>query len=159
MKDKLKLILASCYWTENGLAVKKHGDLMENLVASSMCAAVNKNRPGEWVICTGSKNTWKNWESLKGLKVAVQQWLLQRESGCPVQQSRGLHLTHVNIQTLAGPAMHAHITQQRKKMKWSYKTPKQGSSGICGRGRFFRNLPALQCIFTSLWLLVSTAIC
>lgn len=44
MKGKLKLVLASHSRTENRLAIKKQGDLMENLVASSMCAAVNKNR-------------------------------------------------------------------------------------------------------------------
>ena len=42
MKGKLKLMLASHYRTENRLAMKKQGDLLENLVAASMCAAVNK---------------------------------------------------------------------------------------------------------------------
>lgn len=62
MTGKLKLMLASCYRTENWLAMKKQGDLLENLVATSMCAAVNKralSQPGEWVIHTGSKNAWK----------------------------------------------------------------------------------------------------
>lgn len=59
MKGKLKLTLASCYWTENRLAMKKQGDLLERLAAASGCATVNKqelSRSGARVICTGSKN-------------------------------------------------------------------------------------------------------
>lgn len=50
MKGKLKQMLASCYQAENRLVMKKWWDLLENLVAASMCVAINKqelSRPGE----------------------------------------------------------------------------------------------------------------
>lgn len=85
MKGKLKQMLASCYQAENRLVMKKWWDLLENLVAASMCVAINKqelSRPGEWVVCTGSKNHERR-ESLavRGFKGTGQQTAISANRG------------------------------------------------------------------------------